>query len=118
MVAHADVGLIILYDGPGSRGVYSGKLFDYLGIGIPILLYGPSDGVAADVVRDARQGTVVPYGDIDEVADALIAMAQDKAVGRPSFKPAISVRQRYDRRLQVAAVSDLLERVIGGGHVR
>lgn len=113
-VAGADVGVIVIADRPGSAGIYSGKLFDYLGIGVPVLLYGPPGGVAADVVREAG-GVVVPYGDRDALAAALVSLAVRKAErGTLEMPTSPAVRARYDRRAQVARVSELVADAIGG----
>ncbi len=115
MIAAADAGLIVLADSPGSKGVYSGKIFDYVGIGIPILLYGPPDGAAADLVRATGCGAVVPYGDPKRVQAALTDLAKAKAAGGPPCRPAASVRAMYDRREQVQVLSRMIEDVIEAG---
>lgn len=113
MVASADAGLIVLADIPGAKGVYSGKVFDYLGIGIPVLLYGPPEGAAADLLSAAGCGIVVPYGNPSAVTAALVKMARAKAGGEPLCHPVDSVRSLYDRREQVNTLSAILEDVIG-----
>lgn len=111
-VARADIGVIVIADEPGSAGIYSGKLFDYLGIRIPVLLYGP-DGVAADVVREAG-GVVVPYGDGPRLSDAIVELAARKRErGTLEMATDDAVRARFDRRAQVARVSALLADAIG-----
>ncbi|WP_425806328.1 glycosyltransferase [Desulfitobacterium sp. Sab5] len=49
---------------------YSGKLFDYIGTGKPILGLLP-EGVAAQLIRERRLGTVVSLGDIEGLAAAI-----------------------------------------------
>ena len=112
MVSAADAGLIVLADVPGARGVYSGKLFDYLGIGIPVLLYGPPEGAAADLLEAAGCGVVVPYGDPSAVTETLVRMARAKSSGEPLCHPVDAVRATYDRREQVGVLSRILEDVI------
>jgi len=111
MVSHADIGLILLADTPGSEGVYSGKLFDYLGIGIPVLLYGPPDGAAADVVREARCGHIVQYGDVEAMMCTLIEVAEAKQRGERPRGPVPGVRDCFDRRRQVCKIGQLLDEV-------
>lgn len=113
MVASADVGTIVLADVPGTKAIYSSKLFDYLGIAIPVLLVGPSDCVAADVLREARAGTVVAP-DAESVSAALIELAEAKAARRPAPAPLASVVARFDRESQAAELSALLTRVAAG----
>ena len=113
MVASADVGTIVLADVPGTKAIYSSKLFDYLGIAIPVLLVGPSDCVAADVLREARAGTVVAP-DAESVSAALIELAEAKAARSPAPAPLAGVVARFDRESQAAELSALLTRVAAG----
>ncbi|MEN6429372.1 MAG: glycosyltransferase [Coriobacteriales bacterium] len=112
IVSHADAGLVVLADRPGAEAIYTGKLFEYLGIGLPVLLVGPPDGAAAHLVRDAHAGTVVPYGDATGVAAALNAIAHEKRSGASRHAPVESVIERFDRRLQVRTVAALLDEVV------
>lgn len=57
--AHADVLLLVLWDSKQEKGVYTGKLFEYLGARRPILMIGPTEGVAADLIRARHAGAVL-----------------------------------------------------------
>ncbi len=113
-VSHADAGLLIVPDGPGSAGVYSGKLFDYLGVRIPVLFYGPTGGAAGKLLAEADAGVVVPFGDVDAMVKALRDLAAAKAEGRPVTHPDPGVLARFDRTEQVKTLSAEIARVIGG----
>jgi len=56
MQSESDVLLLLLWNHPGEKGVYTGKLFEYLGAGRPILAVGPQDGAAADLIRARNAG--------------------------------------------------------------
>ncbi|SPF43960.1 conserved hypothetical protein [Candidatus Desulfosporosinus infrequens] len=49
---------------------YSGKIFDYIGVGKPILGLLPK-GVAAQLIQERKLGTVVPLGKSLKLADAV-----------------------------------------------
>lgn len=117
-VSRADAGLLILPDGPGSAGVYSGKLFDYLGMGIPVLLYGPSEGAAGKLVAEANAGLVVPFGDVDAMVHALCELAAAKAERHAVIEPDPAVLAPFDRTKQVATLSAEIERVVRGADAR
>ena len=112
VVAQADVGVIVLADVPGARAIYSSKLFDYLGISIPVLLVGPSDCAAADVLREADAGTVVAP-DAQAVASAIVALAEAKVAGTRAPLPHPAVVARFSRVGQAGELSALLEHVAG-----
>jgi len=110
VVATADVGVIVLADASGTRGIYPSKLFDYLGISIPILLAGPTDGITANLIAEANAG-ILAEPDAESVATALIGIADAKASGHAIAEPKPDVVARYSRETQAAVLSDLLERI-------
>ncbi len=113
LLARADVGVVLISDATGSEAVYTGKIFEYLGMGIPVLLVGPPDGVAADLVREAQAGVVVRYSDVPACAAALVALEDRKQRGEAPATPDAEVVARYDRRRQASVLAELLDRVTG-----
>lgn len=114
LVSSADVGVIVLADVPGTKAIYSSKLFDYLGIGIPVLLVGPSDCVAADVLREAEAGTVVAP-EPEAVCAAIIALAEARLAASAPHAPRREVIARFDRAAQAEQLSKILSGVIEAG---
>lgn len=113
-VATADRGVVLLEDTPAAKGVYSGKAFDYLGVGIPMLVFGPPDSGAAELARETGCGVVVSGMHIDEAARTLCALAEEKRTGKGRCQVDPVVRARYDRRAQVAVLSSMLDEVATG----
>ncbi len=111
VVARADVGLMTVADRPGSEQLFPGKLYDYMGVGIPMLLVGPADGGAAALVREGRFGAVASHGDVDSIVRAIEGLADAKAHGRPLADPDHEVVSRYDRLEQVGCLARLLDEV-------
>lgn len=111
-VARADAGVVLIRDAPEAASVYAAKIFEYLGIGIPILLLGPVQGVAADLVREAGAGWVVAHGDVESIAQTIVRIAEDKAAGKRHAPPAPSVVARFDRRTQAAQLAKILDSVV------
>lgn len=52
----ADVLVLLMHESPNDAGVYTGKLFEYVGARRPILLAGATSGVAAELIRDRGLG--------------------------------------------------------------
>jgi glycosyltransferase involved in cell wall biosynthesis len=109
IVSRADAGLLSIADREGAKAVYSSKLFEYLGIGVPVLLVGPLDGAAAALVSEARAGVVVAPGDVRGIAEMLLRLAEEKTAGRPITEPDPEVRARYEYPRQAAALGRLLD---------
>jgi glycosyltransferase involved in cell wall biosynthesis len=73
----ADLLLFYVAPGPGSQGVYTGKVFEYVVARRPVLALAPADNVAAGLLADAGStamsgGRRVDPDDIGDIADALI----------------------------------------------
>lgn len=84
--SQADLLLLLLWDSPEERGVYSGKLFEYLGARRPILLVGPTEGVAADLIRQRRAGQALR--DVEAIAGYLARiLAEKRSTGRVAGLP-------------------------------
>lgn len=83
-----------------------GKLFDYLAVGTPILVYG-GGGEVARIVGELEAGRIVPEGDAAALADAL------DWIGTPSGPLDMSKRQswlaEHHRRYQANRLIDHLE---------
>jgi glycosyltransferase involved in cell wall biosynthesis len=102
--------LLLLPDVPGrGAAVPSGKVFEYLAAERPILAAVPPDGAAADLVREAGAGVVVPPGDVDAIEAALHDLhARWRARGLNGTPLAPELRQRLDRRARVEDLARLL----------
>ena len=83
----ADALLLLIPELPNNRGILTGKLFEYLGSGRPIWGFGPVDGDADRILRQAEAGGL--YEDAQEAAAAL---AQCPAQGA-----SLEARHRYTR---------------------
>jgi glycosyltransferase involved in cell wall biosynthesis len=68
----SDALLLLLPDVPGrGAAVPPAKVYEYLAAERPILAAVPTDGAAADLIREAGAGLVVPPDDIDAIERAL-----------------------------------------------
>ena len=68
--------LLIPEAGGSGKGVLSGKVFEYLAAGRPILAAVPPDGAAAELIRETGAGVVAPPDDPDALAEALAGLVE------------------------------------------
>lgn len=64
--------LLIINNTPNARLVVTGKLFEYLNSGRPILCIGPTDGDAAQIISETGTGLVVDFDDLAGMKVALL----------------------------------------------
>ena len=64
----SSVLLLIIPDHHSNRSIITGKLFEYLATGKPILCIGPEDGDAADIINTAGNGKCTGYNDMEGIS--------------------------------------------------
>jgi glycosyltransferase involved in cell wall biosynthesis len=67
----SDALLLIEPSGPGAEAFYTGKVFEYMNTGRPILASIPHKGAAAELISDTNTGLVSDYDDINSTATNL-----------------------------------------------
>jgi glycosyltransferase involved in cell wall biosynthesis len=80
VLAGCDCGIAILKPIPLYGTTFPNKVFDYMAAGRPVIL--AIDGVIRKVVEDATAGVVVPPGDSQALAEAVLDLSQDPAKAR------------------------------------
>jgi glycosyltransferase involved in cell wall biosynthesis len=107
--------LLLLVPDAGGRGkgVLSGKVFEYIAAGRPILAVVPPDGAAAALVRETGSGVVVAPDDVDGIRAALVELhARFADGGLPSLELATRDEERLSRRARVEEMATLLRSVV------
>ena len=108
-------------DGRG-KGVLSGKVYEYLAAGRPILAVVPPDGAAAELIRETDAGVVVAPDDVEGIRGALEDLhARFRNGGLPSIGLDDDVARRLSRQARAEQTAELLRELAaskGAGIVR
>ena len=110
----SDVLLLIIDDTPASRGILTGKLFEYIGAGKPILALAP-DGEAASLILQHKLGWVAPPNDVQKIKQTLLTITE---AGTDSGGNQLNeaMRKQFERKeqtRQLAAIMDELHAARG-----
>jgi glycosyltransferase involved in cell wall biosynthesis len=101
--------LLFIEEGPRAAGILTGKLFEYLGSGAPVLALAP-EGEAAELVRRVGAGRVVRGGDEDAVLAALReAVAAFRAGARAFGESRREMVEEYARPALTARLAGILD---------
>ncbi|MBX6423454.1 glycosyltransferase [Thermosulfurimonas sp. F29] len=107
----ADVLLLLGWTDPQARGIYTGKVFEYLGAKRPILSIGPEGDVIEELLNETKAG--VHLKSVESIASWLERWLQEKKVyGAPAYQGDEEVILRYTRREQTQDLSKTLDFVI------
>ena len=113
-VAEADVAVVLIADGPAAKAAMTGKLFEYLAMGVPTLVLGPADGEAAKLVTSLCAGWVDGPHDVEAIAERLAALAAAKADGSLATRATGADIARYERRNLTGELAAILDELAQG----
>lgn len=93
-----------------AKGLLTGKLFEYLASGRPILCIGPEDGDAAQILKETNAGITIGFDDKEKMKEVILDYYQQyKTNGLPDNKT-ISI-EKYSRRALAGEYVKLLEKI-------
>lgn len=105
----AAVLLLSINDVPMAKGIITGKIFEYLAIGNPVLCIGPPDGDAAAIIREASAGPVVDFHDAEGFRNAVITLYQNWKSGHSAKER--GNHEKYSRRFLCGRIAELLNQI-------
>lgn len=108
----ADVLLLLLWNDPRERGVFTGKIFEYLGARRPILLVGCDDGVAASLIRERKVGFASSRS--QEIQDKLGEWLEDKDKNHSIADLSSQAVYDFTRQHQFLALERFVTRTLAG----
>ncbi len=78
---NSDLLLLIIPDHQSNKSIITGKLFEYIASGKPIICLGPVDGDAADIITSSGSGKTFGYNDQKGISEYIKESLQNKESG-------------------------------------
>ena len=105
----SDLLLLAIPDVPDNAGILTGKLFEYLASGVPVLGVGPVNGDAAEIIRACRAGQMFDYDDVEGMKTFLSKKLYAFAAGK-TFRRDEKVKQ-FERKNLTARLAGVLDEI-------
>lgn len=106
--------LLVVGLGKGSKGVFTGKIFEYISSRTPIIATVPIDGVAANLIRETNTGVVVNTDNVDGIKSAILDFYDRWKKGELKIEPDGKIIRKYDRKeltKKLAGLFDILSEI-------
>ncbi|MHB8062554.1 MAG: glycosyltransferase family 4 protein [Ruminiclostridium sp.] len=104
----SDALLLIEPSGPGAEAFYTGKVFEYMNTGRPILATIPHNGAAAQLIAHTSTGLVSDYNDIEGTAENLTHLYRCWVEHLQPLEPNKSEMLKYERKELTKSLVDVL----------
>jgi glycosyltransferase involved in cell wall biosynthesis len=116
-VAEMCAATVLLLYVPGTSLAPSGKLFEYLASGRPVLCVASAENLASRLVRELDAGVVVDPGDEAGIEQAILTLwrrwQEDGLPDQPDVRR--RALERYSRQAGAARLARVLEEVVADG---
>ena len=91
---------------PNAKGIATGKIFEYLAAGRPVLGVGPVDGDAADILIKTKAGTMLDFTDHEGIFNSIVKIWHTPEQGTMLDASAMN---QYTRRSLTTKISNILD---------
>lgn len=108
----AQVLLLLVNNAPNAKGILTGKLYEYLASGRPILCIGPEDGDAARLLEETQAGITVGFEDKEKMKAVVKDLYQRYLDGGLPSNVSEEI-EKYSRKALAGEYAKLLEKTIG-----
>jgi len=105
-----DLSIVHLKNAPLFKSVIPSKIFESMGMGIPILI-GVPEGEATEIVRDTGVGIVINPEDSKSLADSILSLKDNSSVLADFKKSSELAAISFDRKKLAVEMCDYLKRV-------
>lgn len=102
--------LAINKDSPNAKGILTGKFFEYLVSGRPIMAIGPTDGDLARILTELEAGVIVAYDDLEQIKK-IVKMLYEKYLHNNLSNSPKEI-EKYCRKNLTAELAAILNKII------
>jgi glycosyltransferase involved in cell wall biosynthesis len=104
--------LLVIPDHSSAKGILTGKLFEYIATGRPIVGIGPADGDAAAILKETNTGVLIDFNDKQGLSEAVKSLYSKYTSGDKSVIVSSNTEQ-YSRRMLTGQLVSILNHQSG-----
>jgi len=101
---NSPVLLLLVNNTKNAKGIITGKIFEYMASGVPVLAIGPIDGDLAEIINKTNTGLISDFGDQSALKNNILKLFENN-----NPKQNVAEINKYDRRVLTKQLCDLLD---------
>ncbi len=109
LLKQSAVLLLAINNSPNAKGILTGKFFEYLAAGRPILAIGPADGDLAQILEDSGAGAISGYHDLEGLKVIIRQMYEKYLNNELTVNP--KGIEKYSRKSLTAELAQILNNI-------
>ena len=107
----SDLLLLFVNNTPNAKGILTGKIFEYMASGRPILCIGPEDGDSARILNETRTGVTADFNDKEKMKEIILDYIKNYNENQSVTVDTDAV-EKYSRRNLAKEYVQLLNQII------
>jgi glycosyltransferase involved in cell wall biosynthesis len=105
---------VLLILGEGKESVYTGKIFEYMSCGRPIIATIPVNGAAASLINETDTGYVSDCNDISKTKENVLTLYNQWHENNSTFSPKLELIKKFERKALTKRLSETFENALKG----
>jgi len=104
--------LFVVPQSGNNKLIITGKLFEYLASGRPVISVGPVDGDAAAILKDTARADMYDYSEKEQFKQKLLSLYTDWKAGDGHLNSLdTGMLEKYSRRSSAQLMADIMNRI-------
>lgn len=104
----SQVLLLLINNSANAKGILTGKFFEYLASGRPVMGVGPADGDAAEILRNTGAGEMFEYGEVTQLKEKIEIWYE--LYKQNSLKISVSSVEKYSRKSLTSQLAEIIHK--------
>ncbi|MCO6466691.1 MAG: glycosyltransferase family 4 protein [Bradyrhizobiaceae bacterium] len=107
----SEMSLLIVDDAKESAGIVPGKVYEYLGVGRPVIAIAPAQSAVEQLITETQAGFSVPGTDVAALSSRLLTAITRWKNAEPIATPNVDVIRQYERRTSAFKLASILDQL-------
>jgi len=107
----SDCLLLVVDESKESEEIVPGKVYEYIGVGRPIIATGPEEGAVGKLIKSTKAGFIAHQSNVQKIEEIFFNYYKQWLDGKIEYNPDVEEIQKYERKNAAFKLSQLLNEI-------